>query len=49
MQLGHVARSSYFLRAVDWTRVHVQNEIVSASELLERLSYELYDGAAQQP
>ena len=47
MQLGPVARPSHLLRTMDWTRVEVQNEIVGACELLESLSYELYDGAHQ--
>ena len=47
MQLGPAQRSRHLRRAMDWTRIHDQNEIVRAPELLESLSYELYDGAHQ--
>ena len=47
MQLGPAERSSHLRRAMDWTRIHDHNEIVSAPELVQSFSKELYDFAHQ--
>ena len=47
MQLGPAERSGHLRRAMDWTRIHVQNEIMRAPELVQSFSNELYDCAHQ--